>query len=124
MIGAQIGGEAKLLDFGMLSIDGVVKAAALYNSADSTFDVTNFQTNFSAFTTVASKSRWAFLGEAELASTLQLTDWLAVSGGFQAMWLEGVALAPTPRAQGNPYDLNMDGSLFYHGGFLRLVGTY
>jgi hypothetical protein len=70
----------------------------------------------------------AFLGEVELSSTLQITHWLAATGGFQGMWLEGVALAPGQVPVSNPgagtATVNMDGSLFYHGGFLRLEGSY
>lgn len=132
LFGPQIGADARLFDLGMLSANGVVKAAALTNSADnSILDTLNGGAPVSSF---ASKSRMAFLGEAEVSSTLKITHWLALTAGYQGMWLEGVALAPGQVPASNPgangvgnvgtATVNMDGSLFYHGGFLRLVGTY
>lgn len=56
--------------------------------------------------------RVSFLGEVGVTATLQLTGYLGVYAGYQATWIDGVALAPDVLTQTEP----LNGSPFYHGG--------
>jgi hypothetical protein len=63
-------------------------------------------------------SHTAFQGEIGLMAIFQVTDCLSARLGYQAMWLDGIAIASdqvenvNPRIDTKPY---MGGTLLYHG---------
>jgi len=62
----------------------------------------------------------AFLGEVDLTATYHVTSHCAVRGGYQLLWIEGVAEAPSQFLGGNPAtkpsaSLNTNDGLFAHG---------
>ena len=91
LYGAQIGVDAKLLEIGRFSIDGLIKAGVFDNSAEQKTVVSMSKILYS---TQAAANRAAFVGEAELQAKYQLTKALAFKVGYEALWLDGVALAP------------------------------
>jgi len=63
----------------------------------------------------------AFAGEVRFGLLYQVTSCMAVTGGYQLLWLEGVALAPEQldfRTDTHQQDLNHDGSAFFDGGYI------
>lgn len=124
LIGLQLGEQWKLFDRGRFSIDGLVKAGLFANIADE-------ETGVSIYRIVhwesASTNHAAFLGEIGLRCTYQVTERLALTAGYQAMWLEGVATAPaqiprTMSAAPSFFDVRVwsagidsTSGVFYHG---------
>jgi hypothetical protein len=91
LYGAQIGVDAKLLEFGRFSIDGVIKAGVFDNNAEQTTVVSMAK---QLYTVQATTNAAAFVGEADLQVKYQLAKGLALKVGYEALWLDGVALAP------------------------------
>lgn len=58
----------------------------------------------------------AFIGDLGVTAKYRLTDRLAIRGGYQMLWIEGLSLAD---AYGDRFDdqtrLDTSGGLFYHG---------
>ena len=91
LYGAQIGVDAKLLELGRFSIDGLIKAGLFDNNATQSALVSMEK---KLFPTQATTNRAAFVGEADLQLKYQLANGLALKVGYEALWLDGVALAP------------------------------
>jgi len=91
LYGAQIGVDAKLLELGRLSIDGVIKAGVFDNDARQSALVSMAKT---LFPTQAAANHAALVSEADLQLKYQLAKGLALKVGYEALWLDGVALAP------------------------------
>ena len=91
LYGAQIGVDAKLLELGRFSIDGVIKAGVFDNDAKQSTLVSMAKT---LFPTQAAANHAAFVSEAALQAKYQLAKGLALKVGYEALWLDGVALAP------------------------------
>jgi hypothetical protein len=91
LYGAQIGVDAKLLELGRFSIDGLIKAGVFDNNAEQSALVSMAKT---LFPTQAATNHAAFVSEAGLQAKYQLAKGLALKAGYEALWLDGVALAP------------------------------
>jgi hypothetical protein len=91
LYGAQIGVDAKLLEYGRFSINGVIKAGVFDNDAKQSALVSMAKT---LFPTQAAADHAAFVSEAALQAKYQLAKGLALKLGYEALWLDGVALAP------------------------------
>jgi hypothetical protein len=91
LYGAQIGVDAKLLELGRFSIDGLIKAGVFDNNATQSALVSMEK---KLFPTQATTNHPAFVSEAALQAKYQLAKGLALKVGYQALWLDGVALAP------------------------------
>ncbi len=92
LYGFQIGGQWKVLNRSRFSIDGLIKAGIFANDADETATVSIYRV---LYWESDSTHHAAFLGEVGLRCKYQLTERLLLKAGYEAMWLEGVALAPT-----------------------------
>lgn len=146
MYGLQLGTDVKLLDRGgPLRIDSSFKAGIYYNEADVRATRAVFQPfrredgteGILAFRRADSdeEGHASFLGEITLGATWQVRKCLAVRGGWQLLWLEGVALAPEqlttttlgdPTIAGTAADatVNTDGSPFYHGPYASIEAVW
>jgi hypothetical protein len=91
LYGGQIGVDAKLLELGRFSVDGLIKAGLFDNNATQSALVSMEK---KLYPTQATTNRPAFVGEAELQLKYQLAKGLAFKLGYEALWLDGVALAP------------------------------
>jgi hypothetical protein len=119
LYGFQIGENARLFErAGRLHINGFAKLGIFYNVADQN---SNFYDPaiFGELSAVANGSHTAFLCELGLVGTYQLTHHVALRGGYQVLWIEGVALAPgqipvTSLVAGSA-DIASSGAIFYHG---------
>jgi len=122
LYGYQLGAEGEVLDFGCLQIKAICKAGAYGNFARQ-----NNQTVISgmaSFSDSAINERVSFLGEVGVAAVYAITNRLAFRASYQAMWIEGVGLAPeqidTTNFLTGATKVNLDGGVFYHGGGLGL----
>ena len=88
---SRVGGDGKLFERGRFSINGMIKAGIFGNNAEETTAVSIDRT---VFWESASTNHVAFLGETGLQCKYQVTQRLLLKLGYEAMWLQGVALAP------------------------------
>ena len=91
LYGLQAGVDGKLWEFGHLSLDGEVKAGVYDNSAEQSALVSMAKQLYPARATV---SAVAFVAEADLNATYQLAHGVALKASYEALWLDGLALAP------------------------------
>ncbi len=116
LYGLQIGADGKLWDCGRFSIDGLLKAGIFDNRAEQTTAVSVFKivTSYSDST-----DRAAFLGEVGLRCKYQLAKRLVLSAGYEAVWLQGVAVAPAQIQETNittrQIGIDTGSGVFYHG---------
>ena len=121
LYGFQIGADAKIFERGRFSIDGLLKTGIFDDNVDESTGVSIFKI---VRPTSASTNHAAFVGETGLQCKYQLAKGLLLSAGYEAIWLQGVALAPGQiqetyttllpvhvRALG----VNCDSGVFYHG---------
>ena len=123
LYGAQTGADVALWNRGgPLTVNGVVKAGIYGNSADSDIYLLDEDGNV-ASDGEARSSHAAFVGDLSFVATYQVTSHFALRGGYQLLWLDGVALASNTALLGKQQTTNdtidTDGSLFYNG---ALVG--
>lgn len=115
LYGVQIGAEPYLLGAGgPLCLEGILKAGIYGNHA-----LQESASPLIAAEAEAKRNRAAFVGEIGLMLDYRFSRFLAIRGGYELLWLCGVALAPdqgattdltVPRAT-----LNSSGTAFYQG---------
>lgn len=108
-----------------LQIGAIGKAGIYYNDIRTDFNTSLFRTPTDPITASASTSKAAFLGEVGLNATYKINCHFALRGGYQMLWLSGVATAvdQVPATSnfnvtpGSVIDsrVNADSSVFYHG---------
>jgi hypothetical protein len=126
LYGAQVGLDFHPLDRARpFQIHVLTKTGIYGNAAAQSNDYAD--TVFS-FSESASESHLSFLSEVGLMGSYQFTPHIALRGGYQVMWLTGVALAPDQipatdfgAAQAT---VNTSGTLFCHGAFGGLEVTW
>jgi hypothetical protein len=91
LFGLQVGADGKIWERGRFSINGLIKAGAYGNQAEESTGVTIFKISRPS----SSKTNHAaFVGEIGLQCKYQVSKGLGLKVGYEALWLEGVALAP------------------------------
>jgi hypothetical protein len=116
LYGFQLGLEAVLWNNdGPFSLDGFLKAGVY---ASHIRMAAQGEGTYFSLDGEATRSRTSFLGEMGLVARYRLNDHWSVYGGYQVMWIEGVALAGDVVAALSSTDENMllNGTAFYHGG--------
>jgi hypothetical protein len=119
LYGGQIGVDARLSEDGrQFRIDGLARAGLYYNSADQNNEFSD-PDGIGILSASATGSHTAFLGELGVMASYQFSRHIAVRGGYQVMWIEGLALAPRQIAATDfgmgEAGVNTTGGLFYHG---------
>ena len=121
LFGFQLGGQATLWNqCGPFTLDAVGKAGIFSNSAAQNGA---FSTGLVTLPATGRDDRTAFIGEVGVTGTYQLTDHLAVRGGYRLLWIDGVALASDQLSVSdfaNNAGFNGSGDAFYHGAFAGL----
>jgi hypothetical protein len=125
LYGLQIGADAKLLERDRFSIDGLLKTGIFDNRID---EATTVRMARLQFPESASTNHLAFLGELGVQCKYRVTQRLSLKAGYEAIWLQGVALAPAQIAETYshyaklPQDIyvqalgiNCSSGVFYHG---------
>lgn len=91
LFGLQIGADGKIWERGRFSINGLIKAGAYVNNAEESTGVSIFKVLRPSSTKT---NHAAFVGEIGLQCKYQVSKGLGLKAGYEALWLEGVALAP------------------------------
>lgn len=91
LYGAQIGVDATLLERDRLSLDALLKIGLFDNNATQSTGVSLQKIVYPASATT---NRVAFAGEAGLQLKYRLQGDLTLKVGYEALWLDGIALAP------------------------------
>ena len=91
LYGFQIGVDGKIFELGRFSVDGQIKIGLFDNNAEQSTGVSLEKVVYPASATA---NRAAFVSEAGLQLKYRLMDGLALKAGYEALWLDGVALAP------------------------------
>lgn len=120
LFGLQIGADTNLFERGRFAIDGLIKAGGYLNRASQTTDVSLQKIVYPAS---ASANHAAFVGEVGLQCKYRFDSGLALKLGYEAVWLEGVALAPGQIQEtyvGGPASVtslgvNSDSGVLFHG---------
>jgi hypothetical protein len=115
LYGFQTGVESILLQVGRLQIDGDLKAGVYGNNIRGTMHAHGTYLDDDSEGTA---SHTSFVGEVGLTGRYQFGRHLAVFGGYQVMWLQGVVLAGDyVSSMANPLaHINvLEGAALYHG---------
>jgi hypothetical protein len=91
LYGLQIGADGKLFECGRFSIVGLIKIGGYWNHAS---ESTGVSLQKVVYPSGASTNQAAFVGEAGLQCKYQVTRGITLKLGYEALWLDGVALAP------------------------------
>jgi hypothetical protein len=120
LFGFQIGAAGTIFERGRFSIDGLAKTGLYDDSAEASTGISTFKVVRPA---AASTHHAAFVAEIGLQCKYRIAKSLSLKAGYQAIWLEGVALAPG-QIQVTPMPtpitaiatgVNCDSGVFYHG---------
>lgn len=125
LYGGQTGANVSIVNRGAARIDGIFKAGLYGNAASNRFAVT--QAIGPAFATTDRSGQVAFLGEIGVVGVYQWTDNIALRGGYQLLWLDGVALAPDQVAATRiltQNGINTTGDAFYHGALMGIQANW
>ncbi|MGB9189161.1 MAG: BBP7 family outer membrane beta-barrel protein [Methylovirgula sp.] len=91
LYGIQIGVDGKILELGRFSLDGLIKIGLFDDNAEQSTGVSLQKV---VHRSQATTNHAAFASEAGLQLKYQLIKGLALKAGYEALWLDGVALAP------------------------------
>lgn len=129
LYGFQLGADATLLrPSDRFRLDGIVRAGIMgshidYRASSPVLGVPGTVSNL-----FAEDDGTAFVGELGLRAVVGLTSNLSVVGGYQALWLDGVALAPDQLSTTSlvtPIAAGIDtGTVFFHGATIGLQATF
>ncbi len=119
--GVQLGIDLKWLVHPRCYIDFDAKAAICHNNASLT-------TVFNAANGAATGDRTAFVGDLLLTANWQMTPSWSIRAGYQALFVNGVAIGPDNLASnaallagGRPVQLDDRGEVVYHGPVLGVM---
>ena len=121
LYGLQTGADYEFYNMGgPLKVSALCKAGIYGNSAMQSSRI--IEGNSIDQTLDAHRNQAAFIGEAGMIATYQVTCHLSLRASCQAVWIEGVALAPE-QIGANDFDTNANsidthGGIFYYGGGL------
>lgn len=118
LYGFQLGADWEFYNMGgPLRISALCKGGVYGNVA---IQSTALNVNGAAQTLAASRNQTAFMGEAGLVATYQWNRHLGFRLCAQAVWIEGVALAPEQVGEINALagtaSIDTHGGIFYYGG--------
>lgn len=124
LYGFQVGAESALCKLGPVQFDGFLKAGAYGNQIRANLRAEG--THLSPMDESVAASRVSLVGELGLTAKYRIGEHCSLRGGYELMWLEGVALAPNSVAamnQASDFAL-YNGSAFYHGATAGLEFTW
>jgi hypothetical protein len=118
LYGGQFGGKFKLWRLsGPLSVDASLKGGVYGNDASNAFNL--LPSTGGSFPGGSDDSDVAFVGDVNLTGTYELTRHVGLYGGYQLLWVDGVALGSeqlaTSTAVSSQTVINTSGDVFYHG---------
>ncbi len=123
LVGFQLGSDIFMCMLPGLVVGAELKAGVYGNMADQDTAITATNLNPPVAEALADQDV-AFVGEAGVMAIYQLFPWLSLRGGYQLLYLDGIALAPEnfntvapfpPFSSNRTVFLNDNGDAFYHG---------
>ncbi|MEZ6072862.1 MAG: BBP7 family outer membrane beta-barrel protein [Pirellulales bacterium] len=132
MVGVQLGMLGQFLDRSRIWVDFEIKGSINHNqtSQSTSYTYTDNNNVTMSYLTSRDESRTTFTGEISLAANCNFTRTLTLRGGYNVLWVGGLALAEE-NIPGNVTDLTAgpgtlfnDGELFFHGPFLGLTWVH
>ena len=129
LYGSQIGVDVVLLkEQERFQIHGIAKTGLFYNAASQNSTFSNPGGALGPYSADASGSHASFLGEVGLMASQRINEHAVLRFGYEAMWIDGVALGPrqipsTDLGAGTA-DIETGGGVFFHGANLGLEFTW
>ena len=121
LAGGQIGGDAHFAIGDRWQFSGVVKAGAYCDRASNSSNVVVAGVPFAS---AAATTNGAFVGQIEATAAYQINHAWSIRGGYQWMWLDGVAVAGNQMAVSNPAfntaTVDHAATPYFHGAFLGI----
>lgn len=119
LYGLQVGARSELWQIGRLSVEGLVKAGLYDNRSRQTTVVSMAKQLYPAS---AATSAAAFVAEGRLVAKYRLTGSVTLKLGFDALWFDGVALAPAQIQKVSTTQTSVSASGVDHRGTTLLRG--
>jgi hypothetical protein len=126
--------QEEIMYWRRLTVDGVIKAGVYHNDAKGTVSERYTGTDLSVggdsstygSSLTDSRSSLAFVGTVGIQSELELDDHWSLIGGYDMIFVHGVALAPDQYSavQGGVYDIDTHGQIIAHGASAGLQFRY
>jgi hypothetical protein len=128
LYGFQFGGKGPIWQPGAnLALEGFGKAGVFYNYADQT-TLYEQPIDTSIFTAEGSDEHVGFMAEVGLSGVYRISDCWLIRGGYQVMWLDGVAVAANQLSavdmSGGTGGIDVGGTVFYHGAMAAIEGRW
>jgi hypothetical protein len=117
LYGAQIGVDARLWQRGCFTVEGFAKAGIYGNNAD--VDATTVGVGGALPLVSIAGNDTVFVGDLAITGVYALNNCWSLRGGYQLLWIDGVALAPNQLDSVNISTgagaLDTSSTAFYHG---------
>lgn len=132
LYGFQVGAESTLLQVGKrLRLESALKAGVFANGARSSIGANHIGSGGGGDPDVITwwgQDHTAFVGDLNFNAVYQLTEHLALRGGYQLLWLSGVAVA-SEQIHGLDFangdvGTNTSHGTFYHGALVGMEATW
>ena len=131
LYGFQVGANAQVLNCGgRFHVDGLFRTGVFSNNAEqTTHSPLGNVIPESVPSLTAGATQTAFLGELGLRGVYQLTNSIGIYGGYSAIWVDGLALAPAQVSATNLFgtpsaSINTTDAVFFHGATVGLQASY
>jgi hypothetical protein len=129
LYGVQIGIDGQILEHGRFSLNGLIKVGGYYNNAEASTGVSIFKVVRPSH---ASTNHTSFVGEAGLQGKYQIIKNVSLKIGYEALWLQGVAVAPgqiqetytSAPATVTALGVNCDSGVLFHGATVGLEYSF
>lgn len=122
LYGGQVGAEVFFGARGKIRLDGWAKAGIFGTDAHSDYSFSDIVFPFNGFNAAGRQGQVSFVGDLGLTASYRLTDHIVLRGGYQLLWIDGVALA-SDQFNVQPVDgfgVGTTGGAFYHGALAGL----
>lgn len=123
LYGAQVGAITRILDDGGPFTISCASKAGIYGNA-----ATNHWNVNSVFLSADQRNQVAFVGDINALGVYKISDHIALQGGYQLLWVQGVAVAgdqfTVMRQNNTRTGIDSTGGAFFHGATAGLSFTW
>lgn len=124
LYGGQIGLDGVVFSRGRFQVESAIKAGVYGNDARNAVRISVLELPTASVVNRATQT--AFVGDWNVSGIFQLSEHWAVRGGYQLLWVSGVALSSEqyPVRFPDPSPVSVTGDLFLHGALVSLQATW
>jgi hypothetical protein len=127
LYGAQIGLDGVVFSIGRFQVESAVKAGIYGNDARNALRLSVLELPTTSIGSRADQT--AFVGDWNFSGIYQLTDHWALRGGYQLLWVSGLALSSEQYPVAFPIpipdlDVITSGDLFLHGALVSIEANW